>query len=469
MAHVEREKTTRRSGQKNTSLRAKEHVVFLQLPQIISYLCNEEVTNNRTFHYEKHKKQRRMKRFKWMAILCLMAVTPSAAQTTTIEGTISPLSRRQTTEGWGVSLCWWANVCGTWDDRKVDQLVTWLVSPTGLNYNIFRYNIGGGDDPENRHCTPHHMGNGKGLRAEMEGFKDSTDDTYHWERDEAQRKLLLKIKEKRPDAIFEAFSNTPPYYMTYSGCCAGNTTAKSDNLRKDAYEEFAQYLVDVCVHYRDEYGIEFRTLEPFNEPETDYWGANGGQEGCHFDFTSQTAFLKVLHPILQASGLRTVIAASDETAVSAGVKGFQQYKKDGVMDMVGQWNVHTYWATVSDRKQLATLAQREGKRLWMSESGDGGSGISGNLAMAQRLIDDVRYLMPDAWLDWQYVEEGNDQWCLVQASFANATYQRVKNYYVRQQFSRFIPKGYTFVDNTCTQCLSAINPGKDTLVTVLLN
>jgi len=45
-----------------------------------------------------------------------------------------------------------------------------MTSSTGLNYKYFRYNIGGGDDPENKNCTPHHMGNGKGLRAEMEGF-----------------------------------------------------------------------------------------------------------------------------------------------------------------------------------------------------------------------------------------------------------------------------------------------------------
>ena len=57
---------------------------------------------------------------------------------------------------------------------------------------------------------------------------------------------MLKIKEKRPDAIFEAFSNSCPYYMTYSGCCAGHTDASADNLKPEYYEAFAHYLVDVC-------------------------------------------------------------------------------------------------------------------------------------------------------------------------------------------------------------------------------
>ena len=84
--------------------------------------------------------------------------------------TVDVKQRYQTNEGWGVSLCWWANMCGRWNDERVSELVDWLVSPEGLNYNIFRYNIGGGDDPNNGHCLPHHMGKGKGLRAEMEGF-----------------------------------------------------------------------------------------------------------------------------------------------------------------------------------------------------------------------------------------------------------------------------------------------------------
>jgi hypothetical protein len=58
---------------------------------------------------------------------------------------INPAATRQQFEGWGISLCWWANMCGKWSDEKIDELVDWLVSPDGLDYRIFRYNIGGGD------------------------------------------------------------------------------------------------------------------------------------------------------------------------------------------------------------------------------------------------------------------------------------------------------------------------------------
>lgn len=396
-------------------------------------------------------------------------VSETQPEAETVSYLLNPEALRQAHEGWGVSLCWWANMCGKWSDDKIDKIVDWLVSPTGLNYNVFRYNIGGGDDPQHRNCDADHMRSGKGQRAEMEGFKDATDGGYIWSRDAAQRKIMLKIKEKRPDAIFEAFSNSAPYYMTYSGCSAGNDNAGKDNLKPEYYEEFAHYLVDVCKHYKDEYGIEFRTLEPFNEPLTDYWGRNGGQEGCHFDYASQVAFLKVLYPILKASGLNTVISASDECWVSGAVGGFNAYRDGGVLDMVGQWNTHTYNADNRSRTQLNALVHGAGKRLWMSETGAGGDGIKGNLDMVHRLFDDVRYLECESWHDWQYIEEWNDQWCMVKASFANQSYERVKNYYVRQQVTRFIKPGYRFVATSDDLTLAAVSEQRDTLVLVAIN
>ena len=410
---------------------------------------------------------------RFLVVICCVMSTVAWGQAKvagdTVRYEVNPHEVRQHFEGWGVSLCWWAGQCGKWEDEKIDEIITWLVSPEGLNYNLFRYNIGGGDDPQNRHCTPHHMGQGKGLRAEMEGFKDSFDDDYHWERDAAQRKIMLKIKEKRPDAVFEAFSNSCPYYMTYSGCVSGHTDGGKDNLRPEYYEAFAHYLVDVCKHYKDVYGIEFRTLAPFNESATNYWHAGGSQEGCHFDYESQMKFIQVLEPILRESGLNTVISAADETSVGQAIAGLERYVSAGFDKYVGQWNTHTYGGTHEEKVHYGELARKTGKHLWMSETGAGGRGIAGNLRMAQRLIDDMRYIQPEAWIDWQYMEEANDQWCVIRGSFANQTYAKVKNYYVRQQCSRFIKQGYDIVASGCDQSLAAISARRDTLVIVALN
>jgi O-glycosyl hydrolase len=403
---------------------------------------------------------------------CAASPSSQSAQVSTADAvsyTIDTQQVQQHWDGWGVSLCWWAGQCGKWEDEKIDEIISWLVSPDGLNYSHFRYNIGGGDDPENRNCELHHMGKGKGLRAEMEGFKDFSGDAYHWERDEAQRKIMLKIREKRPDAVFEAFSNSCPYYMTYSGCVGGNADGGKDNLKPEYYEEFAHYLVDVCKHYKDKYGIEFKTLEPFNESATSYWYQNGSQEGCHFDYQSQIAFLRILAPILRQSGLSTIISASDETCTEQSIEAFEAYQNADVLSLVGQWNTHTYDADDEQRAKLALLTKQAKIPFWMSETGSGGRGLGGNLRLAQRLFDDVRVMQPEAWCDWQYMEEGSDQWCTIRGNFQRHTYRKVKNFYVRQQCTRFIKRGYDIVETSCPQALAAVSPERDTLVLVLLN
>ena len=360
---------------------------------------------------------------------------------------------------------------GRCSEECIDTLVKWLVSPEGLNYNIFRYNIPGGDDPQWRSCTPHHMARprkGKGLRAEMPGFKPYPDSDYDWTADSAQIKVLLKIREARPDAIFEAFSNSAPWWMTVSGCCGGHENPNKDNLAPEQYKAFCQYLIDVCLHFRDAYGIEFRTLEPFNEPYTNYWYRSGSQEGCHFDPKSQVDLLRVLHPMLQASGLdNTTISASDETATKASLQDLRVY--GDATQMLSQWNVHTYSATNEEREAIRKIVKEKGLRLWMSESGDGGRGIEGNLKMLQRLFDDMRYLQPVAWVDWQYADEHTDQWALVGTWWKSQQYWRLKNYYVRQQVTRFIRQGYIFLDVDDAQTLCAVSPDEKEIVLVRLN
>ena len=409
-----------------------------------------------------------MKHFVLVCSACLLWFGSLSAKTFTIDLT----QRQQTCEGWGVSLCWWANMCGRDSTQQLDSLIDWLVSPEGLNYNIFRYNIGGGDDPQWSHCQPHHFcfpRSGKGYRAEMEGFQDERGGAYHWERDEAQIRILRLIKQKRPDAVFEAFSNSAPWWMTISGCNGGNRRATDDNLNPEYFEDFARYLVDVCVHMKEAYGIEFATLDPFNEPVTDYWHASGSQEGCHVSTESQIAFLRVLAPMLQASGLRTCISASDETNVHQSVLDLQAYRDAGILPLVGQWNTHTYVGSANDKRELGALTRDLGIRLWQSETGDGGRGIEGNLKMARRLVEDVRLLQPAAWLDWQYVEEGSDQWSLVRCNHTWNRYERHANYYVRQHFSRYIPAGYTFVSADVPDALAAISPDGATLMLVVVH
>ena len=317
------------------------------------------------------------------------------------------------------------------------------------------------------------MANGKGIRAEMQGFKPAENEPYNWEADAGQRKIMLKIKEKRPDAIFEAFSNSPPYWMTYSGCSAGNSPSSADNLKPTYYDAFCDYLIDVCKHYKETYGIEFKTLEPFNESLSNYWGKLGGQEGCHFNASSQMALIRRLYPKLKDSGLNTVISASDETSLSDFMTALNAYIHAGdVLEKVGQLNTHTYSASDSERAQVREWVGRTGKTFWQSETGPmgiSGSGLSNNIRLAQKLFSDMNDMRPTAWLDWQLMEEWNDTWCQIRCSFENETYSIVKNYYVRMQVTRFIKQGYILIESGNKDVLAAISPDRNELVISLIN
>ena len=383
---------------------------------------------------------------------------------------IDPSKTHQTIEGWGSSLCWWAAQVGNWDEAKVDSIIELITSPDKLNMNIFRYNIGGGDDPSH---IGGHMVKGKGKRAEMEGFKASVNAPYDWTADKGQRTIMLKIKAKRPDAIFEAFSNSPPYWMTFSGRAGGNVDPMQDNLKPEYYEAFCDYLIDVCKFYKEKYGIEFKTLEPFNESTSNYWKYLGSQEGCHFTPETQMKIIRILHPKLVASGLKTVLSVSDETSVAAFIMVLKAYKSAGdILDKVGQLNTHTYSGNNAERAEAFNLVQTTGKPFWQSETGPGGgrkSNFEINLGLAQKLFDDMRIMKPQAWVDWQLMEEGNETWCLMKCNFNTQEYTIVKNLYVRMQITRFFKQGYTMVETENSGVLAAINPKKTELIVSVIN
>ena len=254
----------------------------------------------------------------------------AAAGTTLVM--VDPGVRHQTFEGWGTSLCWWANHVGGWSAANRNAVVDKMIDATnGLGYSVFRYNIGGGDDP-----THTHMGQYKN----MPGF-EPTSGTWNWNADANQRAILQRIVADNANAILEAFSNSPPYWMTKSGCASGNTDG-SNNLKDDSYNAFADYLTEVVKHYRDTFGITFRTLEALNEPNATWWTALGGQEGCHFSPSNQQTIIKAIGAALTAKGLSgTTVSASDENSIDDGYNNMKAFDATTLADM-SQMNVHTY-------------------------------------------------------------------------------------------------------------------------------
>ncbi len=375
---------------------------------------------------------------------------------------IDPAARRQTFEGWGTSLCWWANRVGGWSATARNAVVDAVTDPTtGLGYNIFRYNIGGGENPAHEHM---------GQWREMPGFQNASG-TWNWDADANQTNILRRIVERNANAILEAFSNSPPYWMTKSGCASGNTDG-SNNLKDDSYNAFADYLTEVVKHYKDSFGITFRTLEPLNEPNANWWTANGGQEGCHFSGTNQMQIIKAVGASLTAKGLTgTTVGASDENSLDDAYNVMRTYDAATLATM-SQMNGHSYSASASSRANLRGLATMKAKRLWQSESGPLSVTLADNteaaLFMAARIVTDLRDLQPEAWLDWQ-VGDPSQNWASIGLNDNQQSWTPLKRFYMHANFSRFIRPGATMLAVATAGMVAFVSGDGATLAVVIVN
>ena len=391
-------------------------------------------------------------------------------------------------EGWGTSLCWWANRIG-YSDTLAQEAARLFFSDSGLRMNIMRYNIGGGDDPSHRHIAR--------TDSEVPGWtvwdEEKQTAVFDPEADRDQVNVLKRcFAAAGEEALVEVFSNSPPWYMTVSGCSSGSRGGRTDNLRQDAYGQFADYLARVTACLRDRYGIRITSLSPMNEPDTDYWKAfSPKQEGCHFDpGPSQSRIIVACAAALEKYGLGDVIlAASDETDTGRQLNEYARYTPEAKA-LIGRINTHTYGE--NRMKDLGRLAKKEGVPLWMSEV-DGGSAAGTNAGemgaaiwLGQKIIRDLTALEPSAWVLWQVIDShissegrnGNRDTGMVNTlggfwGTAVADHDRqeiilTQKYYGLGQFTRFIRPGMVLIpcdDNT----MAAYDRAEGALVIAAVN
>ncbi len=355
---------------------------------------------------------------------------------------------------------------GDWGDSTVNEISQWITSPDELNMNVFRYNIGGGDNPAHSHMRKD--------GADIPGYKPTENAGYVFSLNEKQRTFLLKLNSLRKDAVNELESYTPPWWMTKSGCSSGNTDG-SDNLKEDYYDDFAAYLTTAVLNYKSKYGITFSTLSPMNEPFSNWWKAMGGQEGCAFSQQNQQLLIKEVYKSLEKNKMLGYcsISAMDANGIDQCLKGIQGYEKAGdIIPLIKQVNAHSYADT--NRVELGRLARKLGLRLWQSESGPLDVNISGfdnYLFMAQRIVTDIRELQPEVWCDWQLASQGlgDGRWGLLSYDPVKKIYQREKSYYIRKQFSKFIQPGFNLINGCDHYSLSALSADNKQLVIVIVN
>ena len=396
----------------------------------------------------------------------LLLLTPANAQNAaplaqmqTPVAIVDPTIQFQSFQGWGTSLAWWAHIVGQFPEpARTDILEKAFSLDKGLGLNIVRYNIGGGENP--LYLAPNKQF--LEVRTAVPGYL-GVDGRYDWTADAGQRHVLREAMKRGANRL-EAFSNSPPYFMTQSGSVTGNHEGR-DNIKPESDAAFAAYLAEVTRHFRDVWGVKFDSIEPLNEPSGTWWKFGNHQEGAHVDRAHQNALIHATSDALQARGVTTPIAASDESIIDDAARTFPFYDAQSLAAM-SRINTHSYGGNA--RAQVSALALGAGKDLWLSEYGDGDAS---GMEMARRITEDMRGLHPSAWCYWQVVDNAGG-WGFFKNPLLSATdtaYTINQKFYVMGQYSRFIRPGARFlaVDNRDT--LAAFNAETGTLTIVSVN
>ena len=386
---------------------------------------------------------------------------------------VDPAADQGAWEGWGTSLAWWANVFGDRDDFADLFFTTKTVSYNGaslpgLGLNIARYNLGASSwnaiGSERMVASPNIP-----RFKQIEGFwpdwnnEDPASSAWNWNADAKQRAMLTKATQR--GAISELFANSPMWWM----CLNHNPSGAADggnNLQSWNHRQHALHLATTARRARDQWGVNFRTVDAFNEPSSGWWKADGGQEGCHIDAMTQRSVVANLRTELDRVGLTGVgISASDETNYDLARTTWSSFDS-ATKDRVRQVNVHGYQGLDGRRDLLGNDVRAAGKVLWNSEHGDSdGSGMM----TARCLLMDFRWLKPTAWCYWQ-VMDPTAGWGTIRYDGGSAQPGAVETkLYVLAQFTRHIRPGMRIINTGVDYAVAAHDAAARRLVIVAAN
>ncbi len=391
-------------------------------------------------------------------------------------------------QGFGTSLCWWANRCGYNSTLTTEAAKLLYNENTGLGMTIGRYNIGGGDDPTHNHITrsdskmpgfwttPTQINETEATNYAAYDPKSGYAWNYNWNADSNQLNVALACqKEAGAEFQAEAFSNSPPYFMTVSGCSSGSKDGASTNIKSNSYDAFATYFTDVVKHLKEENGLNITSMTGMNEPESSNWTANSEkQEGCHIsEGKNQSKLITSIAKRAEELKLSESItlSASDCSSIYAAATSYKKLSSKAKKS-IQRIDTHAY-NDAYYMPNLRILAEKSNKNLWMSEmdgtatAGTNAGEMSAALGLSDYISTELNALQPSAWIMWDAIDihidasntadaasitpeeriEKDTQgfWGVLIADHNQSNLIFTKKYYGFGQYSRYIRPGYTII------------------------
>jgi len=412
--------------------------------------------------------------------------------------------RYQVIDGFGASDCWSFQKIGEWPDSKKNRIADLLFSvEEGIGLSQWRFNIGGGLNSQSI----------SNSWRTVETF-ETAEGEYDWSRQSSERWFLDAAKVRGVDQ-FIAFVNSPPGRMTRNGltnCTNGNGTT---NLKNGWENQFARYLKDILVHFRDVWDLEFDYISPVNEPQWE-WNNGSDQEGNRASNEDIRNISLALYDALQTAELNTEISLIESGdlrswyQLNTGMgqeygQVYGSYLNELVShpDLTGKIGNHigghSYWSDlintslVQDRQSLLVHLDdylEDNWKYWVTEytilqgpNGEGGRGRDLSMGTAidvTRVIHhDMTLLNASAWQWWTAVSPEDYKDGLIYTNYRSTPNDQSiiesKLLWAFGNFSRFIRPGYQRIQITGANNkfglmgTAYISPDEKQVVTVLIN
>lgn len=354
---------------------------------------------------------------------------------------------QQEITGWGTSACWWAQVAGA--SEKAEDYARLLYSEDGLGLNVYRYNVGAGekDNPNTRLD----MNSWRSSESFLVYNEETDKYEYDWNKDKAAQDMLdLCLSYGCIDTVV-LFANSPHYSMCVSGQASGGLEPAVSNLKKDCYDDFAEYMLDIAEYFINK-GVPVKYISPINEPQWDWGGGWVGQEGCHYEIDEVIEVGKAFAAEIKERSLDVKLSLAESGQVGDHAMDCidKIYENDDIVDVLGTYAYHSYWTNDFLLKKAygeyihknycdVELEMSEWCELPCEHTIDD---IEGALIMARTISEDVTLTGANSWSAWVAVNQGGvNADSMISASDDCNNYEIAKRYYAMAHFSKFVPIG----------------------------
>jgi O-glycosyl hydrolase len=389
---------------------------------------------------------------------------------------------KQFMEHFGASMFWTIDPTESWPVDTKEMLALKLMSEAGgIGLSSLRFDFGGGDTGTgNQTSEPY-------TWRFPQRMKDGPTSSFDWSRRQGQQWFLRRARDMEIENLTLA-SLSAPHWMTKSGRTFCTNAIGTTNLDPAKTGDYADYLTDVMLHFRNHENINFDHISPVNEPEWDW--ESGSQEGDRATAADIAQMVTALHSRMESAGLDTTtkILVGEHAMVNpllddsyhlqysggnwnggnnaAGYGKYREYLKDlfgnpalsGKIDPVAAY--HSYFTDdiptlQSNLRELAAQnAADRGVRLKQSEYsilGAYGSGRDLQFEPAQHVFrvihKDLTAASASAWSWWLGLSPHDYKDGLVYTNFGQSsdTNPRLfdsKIMWTLGNFSRFIRPGY---------------------------